>query len=73
MKELHPEHDLANALIDQGIGRNRRQRPTRGGSVSVTPQDTDRISNLGNCWCGRPKDHDWVGKEDHAPHPRYPE
>lgn len=66
--------DLVRELNDQSDVRDRasRRRPV-GGSASVTYKDTDAMANLDNCWCGRPVNHDWLGKDEGAPHPRYPD
>lgn len=67
MAELNPLRDLAAALAEQSdLPRFPRKVPGRRpsiGPVIAVPDD---------CWCGRPIDHDWVGREDGAPHPRYP-
>lgn len=46
-------------------------RPRRAGGAyaeGTGPLDTPLAGN--GCWCGEPKDHDWPGKDDGAPHPR---
>lgn len=41
-------------------GRDNREPATR----------EPALGTLGVCWCGQPRDHDWAGKGDGAPHPR---
>lgn len=71
--ELDPLKDLARALGEQADlpVRKWHEDPRPGGSASVGPNDT--IGSLELCWCGRPSGHDFAGKQDRAPHPRYPE
>lgn len=39
-----------------------------------TDRQTEEFPGLpiaaGGCWCGEELDHDWLGKDDGAPHPR---
>jgi hypothetical protein len=71
MKELDAA-DLVRELNDQADFPTKPfpKRAEPGGSASVGPNDT--IANLGACWCGQENGHDWPGKDDGAPHPRYP-
>jgi hypothetical protein len=63
MRELDPS-DLVRALN----GGDARDSERSYGSRTV-------IDSIGgeDCWCGRPRDHDWLGKDEGAPHPRYPD
>lgn len=65
MRELDPA-DLVRALNGDDPREDERSQGTR-------TKDLPTIGVLEDCWCGRPKGHDWLGKEDKAPHPRYPE
>lgn len=69
MKEMDPI-DLVHALNEQVDLPTRMDRPRfiqQGGSK----QDL-RVLSQDECWCGRPNNHDWMGKDFGAPHPRYP-
>ena len=65
MSEMDPT-DLVRILNEQA---GFPPRPDlRGGSANAGPV----IAVLDSCWCGQHYRHDWPGKEDGAPHPRYP-
>ena len=72
MPELDPLKDLARALAELADlpVRKRKHEFKPGGSANVGPMET--IAGP-HCWCGRPNGHDWVGRDDGAPHPRYPD
>jgi hypothetical protein len=66
---LDPERDLARALNEcSDIKPYRKPKP--GGRANIGYRETIAMDL---CWCGREKDHDWTGREDGAPHPRYPD
>lgn len=67
-KELDAPKDLVRLLAEQSDARFRKQNPPPGGSKNV-----DFSIGGDDCWCGRPSNHDWPGKEDRAPHPKYPD
>ena len=36
------------------------------------PSTRGEVLSCGGCRCGGPRDHDWAGKAEGAPHPRRP-
>ena len=68
MNELDPT-ELVRTLNEQGDFDRFPCRATKGGSASVGYEQTIAMDL---CWCGQAKDHDWPGKDDGGPHPRYP-
>lgn len=69
MRELDPK-DLVRELNEQSDLTHWPEIPGPGGSKNITSEDG---ISVGGCWCGRPWPHDWLGRKDGAPHPRYPE
>jgi hypothetical protein len=69
MRTLRPERDLLAALNVRAFGPA-RPSPTSSSPALVTYRDTDRMANLGACWCGEQVDHDWPGRAEGKPHPR---
>lgn len=67
MKGLFPEQDMKRALDYKTFG------PTKPSSAVSSPETCGPVIGMSLCWCGREKGHDWLGKEDGDPHPRYPE
>lgn len=65
--ELDPERDLVRTLNEKA--RPSRKRAGPGGSKDNSPT----IAMNEGCWCGRPWNHAYPGKDEGAPHPRYPE
>lgn len=66
--ELDPLKDLARSLAELSDLPRFKPRVPAGGSAS----QFETIA-LDACWCGRHNGHDWIGREDGSPHPRYPE
>lgn len=64
---LFPDTDLLRSLAEKVFGR---AKPT---PTSLSPDTAGPTIGGSDCWCGRPRGHDWLGREDGAPHPRYPD
>lgn len=71
MRGLYPYLDLPRALAAKvrSLTPSRHQYPRR------PPDPSEKTETIGSpdCWCGRPQNHDWVGRGEGAPHPRYPD
>lgn len=63
---LFPERDLLRALAEKTFG------PSKPTPQTSSPATVGMPIGTGDCWCGQSSPHDWPGKADGAPHPRYP-
>jgi len=68
MRGLFPEKDLPRALGVKVFGEPKAQA-----QINSPDKAGPTIARDKTCWCGRPYPHDWLGQEDGAAHPRYPD
>lgn len=70
MRGLFPDKDLARALACKVFGPP-KPVPSSSSPANVSPSST--LGSMDTCWCGRARDHDFPGRDEGAPHPRYPD